>query len=80
MREKLIKARGERSQKQLGERYGVTQQSYCSWESGRTSPPHWVIEDMEYYFGVPKKELFPDLFNSKMLLKYPRKRAKGDIA
>jgi DNA-binding XRE family transcriptional regulator len=77
MREKLIKARGDSSQEQMGKRYGVRQQSYSSWESGRTSPPHWVIEDMEKFFGVPKQELFPDLFNSKMLLNHTERKREG---
>ena len=41
MRELLIKYRGKRTQKEMAEKYGVSQQSWAFWELGKSTPkPH----------------------------------------
>lgn len=68
MREKLIKARGNKSQEEMAKIFGVRQQTYSSWETGRSKPKPVIMKQMEIYFSIPMEELFFDLFNSKMLL------------
>ncbi len=69
MRDKLIEARDNKSQEEMAKMFGVRQQTYSSWETGRSKPSLAIIKQMELEFSVPMEELFPDLFNSKMLLK-----------
>jgi len=68
MREELIKARGNKSQEEMAEIFGVRQQTYSSWETGRSKPLPLIMKQMEIYFSIPMEELFFDLFNSEMLL------------
>jgi Predicted transcriptional regulators len=69
MREKLIKARGNKSQEEMAKIFGVKQQTYSSWETGRSKPLPSIMKQMEVYFSIPMEELFFDLFNNEMLLK-----------
>lgn len=38
MRKNLIKFRGSRTQKQMGQMFGVLQQTWSEWERGKTTP------------------------------------------
>lgn len=69
MRDTLIKARGDKSQEEMALIFGVRQQTYSSWETGRSKPSPFIMKRMENYFSIPMEELFFDLFNSEMLLK-----------
>jgi len=68
MRDILIKARGDTSQKEMALIFGVKQQTYSSWETGRSKPAPFIMKQMEIHFSIPMEELFFDVFNSKMLL------------
>lgn len=60
----LMKARGTRTQKEIGRLCGVRQQTYSHWERGRSTPPVEKMLLLEKVLGVPKEELFCDVFNS----------------
>lgn len=75
MRERLIKARGSKSQEEMAKIFGVRQQTYSSWETGRSKPLPSIMKQMEIYFSIPMEELFFDLFNSEMLLDDDRQTA-----
>lgn len=68
MRETLIKARADKSQEEMAQIFGVRQQTYSSWETGRSKPTPFIMKQMEVYFSIPMEELFFDVFNSKTLL------------
>ena len=61
----LKKLRGEKSQMKIAEEYGVTQQCWQSWESGRTVPDNATMLRMEKEFGIPMEEIFFDVFYQK---------------
>jgi len=60
----LIKARGKRTQAEIAALCGVEQQTYSHWERGRTRPSIEKMILLERILGVPKEELFSDIFNS----------------
>lgn len=60
----LIKARGERTQSEIASLCGVEQQTYSHWERGRSRPSIEKMLILERVLGVPKEELFSDIFNS----------------
>ena len=57
--------RGERSQSELAKRFGVSQQGWQSWESGRTVPDNPTMLKMETEFQIPMEVIFFDSFNRK---------------
>ena len=63
-RDKLIKARGKRTQTEIAELLGVEQQTYSHWERGRSKPSIEKMIFLEKILDVPKEELFFDIFNS----------------
>lgn len=67
MRTKLIRFRGERSQEEMGRKYGVSQQSWSYWERGVKNPSALLMKRIEEDSGVPMEELFPDIFNNLKL-------------
>ncbi len=58
---KLI--RGRRSQQEMADKYTVSQQTWSSWESGRTLPAHDILLRMEVDSGVPMEVIFFESFN-----------------
>lgn len=60
----LIAARGTRTQAEVAVLCGVEQQTYSHWERGRTRPSIEKMLLLEKVLGVPKEELFSDIFNS----------------
>ncbi len=60
----LIAARGKRTQSEIAALCGVEQQTYSHWERGRTRPSIEKMLLLEKVLGVPKEELFSDIFNS----------------
>ncbi len=63
-REKLVMFRGERSQADMASHYGVTQQAWNSWESGRRTPRPHIMKRLEIDSGIPMEVLFFDVFNN----------------
>lgn len=63
-REKLISARGNRTQDEVANLCGVKQQTYSHWEMGRATPSIKKMLLIEQVLGVPKEQLFVDIFNS----------------
>lgn len=68
-RNKLVEARGEKTQAEIAALCGVEQQTYSHWERGRTRPSIEKMLILERVLGVPKEELFSDIFNSYNELK-----------
>lgn len=60
----MIKARGKRPQREIAKMCEVAQQTYNHWELGRATPPAEKMVVLERVLGVPKEELFFDIFNS----------------
>ena len=69
VRTKLIKFRGNRSQAVMAGIYGVTQQVWSKWETGKSTPSAIMMKKIEMDSGVPMEKIFFDIFNSKELLK-----------
>lgn len=66
MQKNLLKLlRNNRNQSDIGKEYGVTQQGWQSWESGRTLPEHSIMLRMERNFDIPLEVIFFDAFNFK---------------
>lgn len=63
MREELIKYRGKRSQAEMAKMYGVSQQTWSTWETGYATPPGKVMQEIHKRSRIPLKRLFPDIFN-----------------
>lgn len=61
--------RGGLSQEKMAQKYGVKQQTWYSWESGRTIPSNKIMLQMEHDFLIPMEVIFFDSFNYKMKLK-----------
>ena len=64
-RAKLIEFRGEKSQTEMGKRYGVTQQAWSAWENGESSPNVVIMRQIEKDSGVAMEVIFFDIFNKK---------------
>ena len=75
-RQALIDFRGDRSQKEMGERYGVTQQAWSQWENGDKKPDVTIMKQIEKDSGIPMEVIFFDVFNKKDLLKEPSSEAE----
>ena len=68
-RDALISYRGKRSQAEMAQLYGVSQQLWSCWEKGITSPSLPIIKKLEEDSGVPMEKLFFDLFDKETRLK-----------
>lgn len=67
MRKNLLEfLRGNRSQIEIASVYGVSQQAWSSWETGRTLPDNKIMLRMEYDFQLPMEVIFFESFNYKM--------------
>lgn len=64
-RAKLIEFRGDKSQAEMGKRYGVTQQAWSMWENGDSSPNVVIMRQIEKDSGVAMEDIFFDIFNKK---------------
>ena len=60
--------RGEKSQAEMATKYGVTQQTWYSWESGRTVPSNEIMLKLEIEFSIPMEVIFFASFNYKIKL------------
>lgn len=63
-RQALIDYRGSRTQKEMGEMYGVTQQAWSQWESGETKPNVMLMRQIEKDSGISMETIFFDIFNN----------------
>ena len=61
--------RGDNPQAEMAKRYGVKQQTWYSWESGRTVPTGSIMLEMENDFKLPMEVIFFYKFNYKNKLK-----------
>lgn len=69
LRKNLVAARGKRTQSEIAALCGVEQQTYSHWERGRSTPSIRKMLVLEQVLGVPKEELFFDVFNSPFELR-----------
>lgn len=68
-RQSLINYRGDRSQDEMGNKYGVTQQSWSKWERGEATPNLTIMKQIEVDSGVSMEVIFFDSFNNLKVLK-----------
>lgn len=68
MRNRLSELRKNQSlsQTELAKLLNVSQQLYSSWETSRTLPKPFQMQQLEDLFGVRKEEIFFKEFNYKM--------------
>ena len=67
MKRNLLKLlRGDKTQNEMANIYGVTQQTWFSWETGRTVPNNETRLKMEKDFSIPMEVIFFDSFNYKI--------------
>jgi DNA-binding XRE family transcriptional regulator len=65
----LVYFRGKRSQREMGEIYGVSQQSWARWEqAGNYKPNIITMKKLENDIGKPMEKIFFDIFNTKKVL------------
>ena len=65
MRDLLIKYRGNRTQQEMAERYGVSQQLWSFWEAGKSIPRPHVMKQIAEDSKMPMEKIFFDAFNQK---------------
>ncbi len=58
--------RGAMSQAAIAKKYGVSQSTWCSWESGRTLPNLKIMLCIERDFNIPLEVIFFKESNYKM--------------
>lgn len=63
-RDKLIKFRNKKTQKEMAKRYGVTQQIWSRWENGVRTPKVKTMKRLEDDIGIPMEVIFADIFNN----------------
>ena len=61
-REMLVNFRGKRSQTEMANIYGVSQQAWSKWERGENTPTLLTIKKLENDIGAPMEKIFFDLF------------------
>lgn len=65
----LALIRGDNSQSSMARKYDISQQTWSSWEKGRTIPDLSIMLDMEKEYGIPMEVIFFEESNYKMKLK-----------
>lgn len=60
--------RGNKTQADMAQKYKVSQQTWSSWETGRTIPDHEIMLNFEVEYGIPMEVIFFEAFNYKMKL------------
>lgn len=60
--------RASKPQTEMASMFEVSQQTWSSWETGRTVPDHETMLKMELRFHIPMEVIFFDSFNYKMKL------------
>lgn len=64
----LALLRGNNSQIDMAKKYKVSQQTWSSWEKGRTVPELSIMFEMEKDYGIPMEVIFFEESNYKMKL------------
>lgn len=62
--DRLIRARGVRTQQEMADLCNVAQQTYSNWENGYIPPLRKMLV-LEMVTGISKEELFFEFFNLK---------------
>ena len=65
VRKKLIRFRGNRTQAEMADKYGVSQQLWSRWELGHGKPNVVIIKKIEKDSGIPMEKIFSDIFHNK---------------
>ena len=65
MRDLLIQYRGKRSQREMAELYGVSQQLWACWELGKAVPRPHIMKQIEDDSNIPMEKIFFDAFDQK---------------
>ena len=55
---KELREKAGLTQKELGERVGVSRQAVIAVETGRFDPSLWLAHDLAKFFGISIEELF----------------------
>ena len=55
---KELREKAGLTQKELGERVGVSRQAIIAVETGRFDPSLWLAHDLAKFFGISMEELF----------------------
>ena len=55
---KELREKAGLTQKELGERVGVSRQAIIAVETGRFDPSLWLAHDLAKFFGISIEELF----------------------
>lgn len=61
VRQKLIDARGNLTQKEVAIKLNISQQQLSSYEKGVRNPKIQLAYKLSQYYDIPVEELFPDL-------------------
>lgn len=72
MKNLLRLLRGDKSQAEIASSYDVSQQTWYSWESGRTVPNGEIMLKLERDFSIPMEVIFFTAFNYKTELNKTR--------
>ena len=64
MRLALVRYRGGKSQNEMASKFGVSQQTWSFWESGKSTPTIQKMKRLEVASGVSMEVLFPDVFSN----------------
>lgn len=62
-RKLLIDFRGKRSQTEMAEIYGVSQQLWSCWENGTSTPAPHLMKRLAIDIKAPMEDIFFDAFN-----------------
>ncbi len=62
MRNKLISARGDKSQQEVSEAVGISQKTLSSIERGYRNPSVEVMKKLQKFYGISMIDLFEDIF------------------
>lgn len=62
MREKLIQARGTRTQEEVATELDISQKTLSSLERGYRNPSVYLMKKIQNYYGISMIILFEDIF------------------
>ncbi|WP_266366908.1 helix-turn-helix domain-containing protein [Tellurirhabdus rosea] len=61
-----LRLKSKLSQEIISERLGISQSTYCNWESGKSLPNARSLSQLAQLFGVPVTELIPGDLQEKL--------------
>lgn len=62
MRQKLIEARGEKTQTEVAKNIGISQKYLSKLELGKRTPSMHLASKIGKYYNLSLEDLFPDIF------------------